>query len=146
VASGRVHDLVTIASTIPLGIYVSEWTRDPFAGFCASVGCALGALIGPDLDQDKHARWPWRRYARAIPHRHVWSHLPLLGTALRLAYLLVLPVLVFNLFYPGLLMSPWSLFFLRWYGGWVFVGLATSDAEHWLFDRCPVRVGYGKPK
>ena len=135
-ASGKAHRRTTIILSVPLGISIGVWTTDIFAGLCCFSGCIFGLWIHPDLDIDKYARWPWRAYARAMWHRHIWSHLPLLGTALRLAYLLTIPSLMLNMFID---ISPYMLWFIRWYGMWFFIGLAMSDSAHWLMDGVPIR-------
>ena len=143
-ASGKAHNRVTLIASVPVGVAVALWTTDILAALCCFSGCILGLWIHPDLDIDKYARWPWRTYARAMWHRHIWSHLLPLGTALRLAYLLTIPVLVFNVLVPGVLGSPWVLWLIRWYGSWFFIGLSSSDALHWAMDGFPVRVSFGK--
>jgi len=145
-ASGKAHRCTTIFIAAPLGLSVTLWTTDIFAGLCCFSGCILGLWIHPDLDIDKYARWPWRTYARVMWHRHIWSHSPVLGTALRLAYLLTIPALVFNLLVPGVIGSPLGLWLIRWYGAWIFLGLASSDTLHWCMDGFPVRVSYGRAR
>ena len=139
-ASGKAHNRVTLISSAPVGVAVALWTTDILAGLCCFSGCILGLWIHPDLDIDKYARWPWRTYARAMWHRHIWSHFPILGTSLRLAYLLTLPAILLNMVLPGLLSSPVVLWLIRWYGAWFFVGLASSDTAHWIMDGTPVYV------
>jgi uncharacterized metal-binding protein len=53
-----------------------------------------GLIFGPDLDlYSVHyqrwgkLRWLWRPYQKAIKHRSIWSHGPMIGTIGRIIYL-----------------------------------------------------------
>ena len=94
-ASGRAHDRATLIVSAPIGMAAAVlWGAD--AGLIAAAACLIGGLwLSPDLDPHSKAlrRWgPLRRlwwpYRRLIPHRSLWSHGPLIGTALRLLLLL----------------------------------------------------------
>jgi uncharacterized metal-binding protein len=86
---------------VPTGIIVG--LRDPVEGTGAFLGCLLGTVLTPDLDQIGISKneWDmvkklgplgflwcalWWPYAASIRHRSPISHLPLLGTAIRLVY------------------------------------------------------------
>jgi uncharacterized metal-binding protein len=114
----------------------------------------VGLVVTPDLDvrdRDTHAEtvmrrtgrclgaiWDlfWLPYAWLIPrHRHPLSHWPILGTALRLVYLLAVPALLW--WGMGQLLPlptlPWLVLTpLTW---WAIGGLALVDALHWGMDR-----------
>ena len=121
-------------------------------------GCLAGIIINPDLDVrtgtraygvvrdtggklvgtplSKAWRLFWWPYARLIPrHRHPLSHLPILGTTLRLGYLILFPMLVWWLLsffitlphLPDLTITP--LIF------WGILGLVAADTLHALMDR-----------
>ena len=122
-----------------------------------ATGCLIGVVINPDLDvrTGSHAyevlratggklfgsplskawRWFWWPYARLIPrHRHPFSHLPILGTVLRLGYLLALPTLVwwvlgFFVRLPDLPRLPHTPLI-----SWGVLGLLLSDTLHTLMD------------
>ncbi len=93
-ASGRAHDRATWLLCLPFGLL---WW--PWLGFSAALAAAGGFLAGglwlsPDLDTTSHPsrRWGplgllWLPYRRLLRHRSLLSHSPLLGTAVRLAYL-----------------------------------------------------------
>ena len=94
-ASGRAHDRATLIAGAPIGMAAAVlWGAD--AGFIAAAGCLIGGLwLSPDLDTHSNAlrRWGplrglWWPYRHLIPHRSLWSHGPLIGTALRLLWLL----------------------------------------------------------
>ena len=147
-ASGRTHALTSLVAAVPCGIAVGWLTADIGAGVAATVGCASGIALSPDLDMAQEiteserlvirrlwvAGWLWTLlflpYGWLIPHRHPLSHAPFIGTLGRLLYL--------YLFY--LLLALWqswplSLPPLAW--AWA-AGLAWSDFLHWVLDRCPL--------
>ena len=94
-ASGRRHDQSIWILSLPLGITVGL-VLGIKAALIATASCWAGGLwLSPDLDTRSNAlrRWGalgflWWPYRRLIPHRSLWSHGPLLGTTLRLAWLL----------------------------------------------------------
>lgn len=80
--------------------------------------------------------WIWLPYAYLIPrHRHWLSHAPIIGTALRLLYLLAIPALLWWVLghiltlpaLPQIALSPAAL--------WALGGLALVDALHWVMDQ-----------
>jgi len=113
------------------------------AGASLAAGVALGFVINPDLDLDggsiamhnvrrtigRPAAWLWRAlwwpYSKLIEHRSKWSHRPLLGTSLRVAYLALL-------LFP-LTSRAWA-WVNPWLFGLAFAGLCLSDFVHWALD------------
>ncbi|MGF1513539.1 MAG: metal-binding protein [Elainellaceae cyanobacterium] len=95
--SGRTHDRITLWS-LPLVAGVSLWATHSSALTLALIGGFLfgGLMLGPDLDtwSIHHRRWGWLRwiwvpYRNSISHRSPLSHGPVIGTTIRVAYLLV---------------------------------------------------------
>ncbi|MEB3319092.1 MAG: metal-binding protein [Cyanobacteriota bacterium] len=95
-ASGRAHDRATLLLALPFGLLWGPGLGA--AGIAvASLTFLLGGLwLSPDLDTISRAtaRWGplrllWWPYRRVLRHRSLLSHSPLLGSAVRLAYLLV---------------------------------------------------------
>ena len=93
-ASGRQHDRATRLLALPFGLL--WWpAQGPAVALTAAVSFLLGGLwLSPDLDTRSLAtyRWGplaplWWPYRRCLSHRSALSHSPLLGSALRLAYL-----------------------------------------------------------
>ena len=124
---------------------LQQTTKDPpglIAPVCA--GILVGLLLSPDMDQAEiHFVVPmqafqflfgsllgtlwglyWWPYGRLIAHRSWISHMPIVGTTLRLVYLA--PV-----WFPIWLMlgSPKPEWLIL-----CFSGLCVSDALHWLLD------------
>jgi uncharacterized metal-binding protein len=117
-------------------------------------GCMLGLVVTPDLDvrqRDTHAgtimrhsaggclgglwRLLWLPYALLIPkHRHPLSHWPILGTALRLVYLLVVPVLIWWVIGHFLPMPDLPRLTLTPLAVWAIGGLGLVDTLHALMD------------
>ena len=107
-ATGRRHDQSIWILSLPLGITVGL-VLGIKAALIATASCWAGGLwLSPDLDTRSNAlrRWGalgflWWPYRRLIPHRSLWSHGPLLGTTLRLAWLLTW-CLIFTMAVPAL--------------------------------------------
>jgi uncharacterized metal-binding protein len=112
-ASGAAHDRFTRLLALPFGLLC--W---PLLGSAAAVGAGLAFLIGglwlsPDLDTRSRPtrRWGplavlWLPYRRLVRHRGWLSHLPLLGSGCRLAYMSLGLLLVCALLQPLGLPAP----------------------------------------
>jgi hypothetical protein len=111
----RVHNAGTFAMASAM------FMKDPLIG----VGCLLGVLLTPDLDLSENERarnlWYllWWPYGKLFHHRSRLSHLPVVGTGIRLAYVLW-PVWVGWRFW----LPPWE----------ILVGLVMADLLHALAD------------
>lgn len=122
------------------------------------LGCALGTIITPDLDVNNgsisnhwirknlgamfEAMWRifWYPYSQAIPHRSKLSHLPVLGTLLRIAYIvmafgiIIIPLMYYNETIPmAYIRGVYAIAELKlfWYA---IIGLGISDIAHWIAD------------
>lgn len=97
-ADGKFHDRAILATAPIVGL--AAMLIAPSLTPIAVASHVLGGLfLSPDLDTVSRPyrrwgvlRWIWIPYQKLIPHRGL-SHLPIVGTASRVAYLL-LPVLV----------------------------------------------------
>ncbi|MFH1634590.1 MAG: DUF2227 family putative metal-binding protein [Chloroflexota bacterium] len=149
-SSGKVHARHSIILVFPTVLVVSQTLGWVSAGG-AAIGCGmLGQVLSPDLDQQDLTRSDWivlRRlgplgglwiaawfpYAFLVPHRHWASHAPVIGTVIRLLYLLILPALC-------VWWKQWTLSFSPIFGQLLiglFIGLCISDTAHWITDGCP---------
>jgi len=153
--SGKIHAFATCVTAGALAPVICL-TGQPITtalGFAA--GCMIGLVVTPDLDvrqRSTHAEtimrrsggclvgalWNllWLPYAYLIPrHRHPLSHWPILGTVLRLVYLLAVPAVAWWVLghiialpvLPHLALTPLI--------GWGIAGLALVDMLHYLMDR-----------
>jgi uncharacterized metal-binding protein len=116
-----------------------------------AAGCLAGIVITPDLDVDRPVRshyvvlrrfgpvfaavWRvvWLPYGLAISHRSWVSHMPIVGTLIRAAYLACIGSLIL---WAGnrcgiLLFSTAGMLPLI---PWILIGLAVSDTLHWAAD------------
>jgi uncharacterized metal-binding protein len=143
-ASGRRHDVTTWVLSLPFGLL---WW--PWLGIGGTISAALAFLLGglwlsPDLDtrSNPSRRWGplavlWWPYRRGLRHRSLLSHSPLLGSALRLAYLAALLLGLSALLAPLGTPGPGRLLELG-RGLWhrqrplVMVALAGVEASSWL--------------
>jgi uncharacterized metal-binding protein len=148
---GRIHASISAAAAVGLYWACAQAGLAEAGSQAVAVGCLMGMVITPDLDVDQPVRshylvfrrfgpvvaalWRmvWLPYGLAIRHRSWVSHLPVVGTIIRAAYLACIGALV------------------RWAAGtfgdvpfptkglmplvpWLLVGLAVSDALHWASD------------
>lgn len=95
--SGRTHDSITLWS-LPLlaGLTFASTQSSSLTLFVSGSYLFSGLMFGPDLDvysrQYKRwglLRWIWLPYRRSMRHRSFWSHGPIAGTIVRVAYLLI---------------------------------------------------------
>jgi uncharacterized metal-binding protein len=153
-APGKIHAITSAVAaglsgpTLALLSDVPVWHAAAF-----SIGSALGILITPDLDirHDIHADrviqrstgqvvariWElfWWLYARLIPrHRHPLSHTPLLGTGLRLLYLFLFPMLIWQGLRFFLALPPYPSLPVTIPLLWGVAGLVFSDVLHLIMD------------
>lgn len=165
-ASGVAHRRATIAAAIPVALITLHATNGckEFA-ILAGVGCLCGIPLSPDLDVDSKTEaektfWRagtlpgyayqllWYPYALALPHRHPLSHLPIIGTLGRLAYIQAW-IWLARIHARGILGLDFNpLFWLReplYTAAWVF-GLMVSDALHWLMDGAPTGKKRKRPR
>ena len=149
-ASGHHHDRATVGWSLPLGLAVAS-LLGPAAGGIAFAGFLFGGLwLSPDLDTRSNAlhRWGplggiWWPYRRLIPHRSIWSHGPLLGTAVRLLVLLGWTLLISNLIpntSPNDVLSAlqWAIRNHPQQGAALLLGLEASVWLHLIQDGDPL--------
>lgn len=128
------------------------WTCGWQAALACSLGAMAGVIIGPDLDCNTGSRSNyylrkfagivvetlfrlyWKPYALLVKHRSIWSHGPVLSTAIRLAYLGLLPTALW--LWAGLpvpRLESWML--------WAILGLGLSDGVHAALDWADSKLG-----
>ncbi len=97
-AAGRTHDIINL-SFLPVAVYYLQ--PDNFSGFIS--GYIIGTFfLSPDNDiyhSKPNRRWKilrfiWYPYTKIFSHRGV-SHLPVLGSLLKLLYLSSLLLIIF---------------------------------------------------
>ncbi|HEY9089207.1 MAG TPA: DUF2227 family putative metal-binding protein [Anaerolineaceae bacterium] len=145
--SGRIHSTATVMLAAA-GAYFSLRGGSSAAQTVAlSAGVLTGLVLTPDLDVDDGCTstliirrvfgraaaqlWTifWLPYSLSIPHRSRLSHLPILSTVIRLAYVLFIPLLIY--FLAGL---PFRLPPLPVELAWAAAGLALADILHFVMD------------
>lgn len=95
--SGRTHDSITLWSLPLIAGVTFERTRSSSLALLVSAGFLFsGLMFGPDLDiysrQYKRwgpLRWIWLPYRKVLRHRSFLSHGPIVGTLVRIGYLLL---------------------------------------------------------
>jgi len=150
--NGKAHAGATVFLAAGLGFISISLRQDPALTTAAVVGgCLAGLVLSPDLDVDRGSishrivkrsagyligfawRLFWYPYARIMPHRSWWSHMPIFSTIFRVAYLFAVPVLLWWLLnliveLPALQIPTWSWF------PTAFLGLTLADTLHAVMD------------
>lgn len=150
-ANGRTHAGDSALLTAPVTISISLHSG-VLPGALAGLGCFLGIVLSPDLDQESwtYSEWVlrkvpvvgwilswlmfiyWYPYSKAFRHGNWMTHVPVISTVLRLAYALSVPLLVMALWDVELLVEIFPT--LQYMLGYVFIGLCVSDTAHWIRD------------
>lgn len=149
--SGMTHAATSIAVATVFFLTIPAFPTVGPELAAAGIGCACGVMLTPDLDlrEARMDHWAVRRalrstrgclsfawtilwwpYARTIGHRSLLSHMPLVGTLLRLAYFFVVPLFVLAVADTATAVRiVTSSLFLSW-----VYGLVVSDFLHFLMD------------
>ncbi|MDF2388762.1 metal-binding protein, partial [Nostoc ellipsosporum NOK] len=115
---GRTHDRITLYA-LPLVAGVTLWqSRSSNVTLLVAGGFLFGGLMfGPDLDiyslqyqRWGFLRWIWLPYQRSLRHRSFLSHGPIIGTTLRVLYLVCL-LTVLAVFVLVIAAKLWNLTF-----------------------------------
>ncbi|KGG13717.1 MULTISPECIES: metal-binding protein [Prochlorococcus] len=154
-ASGIEHDQSTKFYSLPFGIAIGilfGFKNGILAGLAFAIG---GLWLSPDLDTRSLPlkRWGilqiiWLPYRKFIPHRSFLSHGPIIGTSLRISYLIVtiaLLKLLINAFGIELnfLSTEMVAKFLTRYSKetlFIFIGMEGSVWLHLIKDKVRSRT------
>lgn len=93
--SGQTHDRITLWSLPVVTGLAIAFTRSSNLTLLISGGFLFsGLMLSPDLDLNSRPfkrwgwlRWIWIPYQKSMRHRSVFSHGPIIGTTLRVLYL-----------------------------------------------------------
>lgn len=149
-ADGKSHCRITLALTVTITPIVTIATLSPEKAVMFTIGCLLGLIVEPDLDVNHVTEserrmikvfgplaylWIglWLPYALIIPHRSILSHTPIVGTTIRLAYLLGWLYLLLGV----LGMQDWLFIAMQAnleVLAWLVLGLIIADTGHWIAD------------
>jgi uncharacterized metal-binding protein len=149
-ATGTTHGRITLYLAVITSPIALIATHSIIESVAIGLGCLIGLVIDPDLDIDHVTEserrmiklfgplaylWLglWLPYALIIPHRSFLSHMPILGTAIRLLYLagwLYLTLYSLDMVDKALVILGSNLGVIMW----LCLGLAISDIGHWIAD------------
>ena len=119
--SGKSHDRITLWLLPVVLAATFVFTVDMPLTVMVGISFLLGGLMmGPDLDIQSvqyrrwgPVRWIWYPYQEMVKHRSTWSHGPVIGTLVRVAYLgvwiglfMVIGVVTINHFWQAQLSWP----------------------------------------
>ena len=149
--SGRVHAAMSIFAAAGLYWVAARVGASDAACQALATGCLAGTVITPDLDVDQPTRshyligrkfglmlalaWRllWLPYGLSIKHRSWVSHMPLVGTAVRVVYLACFAVLLGSVSLLAGWQAPRLEELLPFFPA-AFLGLSLSDLLHWASD------------
>lgn len=149
-ADGKSHGRITLFLAVTITPVVTIATLSPEKAAMFAIGCLLGLIVEPDLDVNHVTEserkmikvfgplaylWIglWLPYALIVPHRSILSHMPILGTAIRLVYLLGWLYLLLN----AVSMQDWLFIAIQSnleVLAWLVLGLVIVDTGHWIAD------------
>ncbi len=158
--SGKVHSAVTtVLSIAGPAIFYYYFGFPVREMLLTGAGGLSGLFLTPDLDVDSGsvsqsnvrragggllgAAWTvlWKPYALLIRHRSFLSHGPIIGTVIRLLYVVFVPWLVWLLLsrLVSWVPSPYQVAAVPAWFWWFAAGLAVVDCAHifldWLMTR-----------
>lgn len=135
--SGRTHDIITATSTPIIGFLSYKITNDINASTILTLSYLFSSLMfNGDLDIDSRPlrrwslfKWIWFPYKKYIPHRSIWSHGIIIGTVIRLLYLM--PIFILLYIHLNLELSA-----LNWYFIVIgLIGLELGNTVHTVSDQ-----------
>lgn len=143
-ASGKAHTAAGLLVAAVIGAVGS--LQPDMRILAASAGTAFAAyMCSPDMDTYSlpFARWGllrfvWSPYKRLVPHRSFWSHTPIIGTSLRVVYLLGLYYLLACFFIDLQVAANYVLNEHLPLACSFIIGMCIADFVHWLQDGCPL--------
>ncbi len=148
-ASGTVHKgdstiLMVLTSLASAGLLVMGETY--YEGFAFALGCGLGAYLTPDLDVNGSTivdslplgglvRFVFAPYSWLVPHRSFISHMPIVGTLGRQAYLALVAYVILMWWFPfGEIIRGLGIVISNPLYQVLLLGLILSDFLHWIRD------------
>ena len=139
-ASGQQHDRATCWLALPYGLLWWPWLG-PLGTVVSALAFLIGGLwLSPDLDTNSRPyqrwgplRWLWWPYRKALRHRSLLSHTPVVGTLVRVGYGLGIALLLSDLLHPwGAPSSSELLTWLKQQERLLWVALVGVEASAWL--------------
>ena len=137
-ASGKNHDRSILFTSPIVGIIGVSHSLE-LGIVAAAAHIVAGLYLSPDLDlvSKPYKRWGWLRwiwvpYQKLIPcHRHWLSHGVIVGSVVRLLYLVALLLPLWFIF-PGLQQVEWAITWEKAIA--FFLGVELSALNHLLLD------------
>lgn len=168
--SGQTHDRITLWSLpVVTGLTLASTQSGNLALIVSGGFLFSGLMFSPDLDLKSlpfkrwgWLRWIWIPYQKAMRHRSIFSHGPLIGTTLRMLYLATWTALV-GILILGVVQLfrdvPWSWqqfgqdlkqWLINYQAEWIalFVGLELGAMIHSVSDwtSTAIKRSQRKPK
>lgn len=135
--NGKTHDKITVITTPIVGGFTYLILGDiKTTAFLMSGYLFASFMFNGDLDTNSrpYNRWwlfkmIWIPYQLMFTHRSIWTHGIILGTVVRLIYVLVIPALIIAVKGAELPEINWNIVVL------ILVGLELGNINHSLSDK-----------
>ena len=151
-ANGKAHTVaatgIIILYVVAASVLIGMAVLSPIFAIILSSGFVLGIYANPDVRDQEHVRnhgehlvdkhfgkfagllWTvlWYRFAKLIPHRSPFSHLPLFATGLAWLWLFGAPLALVWLYLP----TWFDVAF--WLALWTLPGWVVQDVVHLVQD------------
>lgn len=133
-------------TTLAVGVSSFVFGATPETTLALTTGAVMGTVVSPDQDVDtgnyciyvvrvlcgdfvsRLYQLYWMPYSLLVPHRSFISHSPIIGTAIRFAYLFAVPTIIIFAINKEYAVSLLPLSVTA------FLGLCASDAVHIFLD------------
>lgn len=154
---------ITLPCSLFIGVIVFIFSHDLFYGLTAFILCLLGIqiqrLFTPDLDiisnkkyhmgyygfylicrrcgyiPSQIVRYYWWPYGKIISHRSIFSHGFIIGTLVRLIYLILPMFLLLYIIYPNQFGLNLGYILYYWdYISYFIIGFFLADCGHLILD------------
>lgn len=134
--SGKTHDIIT-ATTTPIMGFIAFKTVDIETTIIFVISYIFASLMfNGDLDIKSRPyrrwlilRWIWIPYREIFQHRSIWTHGIIIGTLIRLIYIMPLIFLIYHIL-------PIDLIQINWYNVLIIlIGLELGSIIHTISDK-----------
>ena len=134
---GKTHDKISTVTTPIVGIGAYLITSDiKITAILMSAYVFASLMFNGDLDTNSrpYNRWwllkmIWIPYQLMFSHRSIWTHGLVLGTVIRLVYVLAIPVLIIVIRGTEIPVINWSIAVP------ILIGLELGNCNHTISDK-----------
>jgi len=137
--SGKTHDIITAVTTPIIGIVAYTNTTIVNMMYLTISYLFASLMFNGDLDIKSRPyrrwlflKWIWIPYRKVFPHRSIWTHGIIIGTVIRIIYLMIFYIGIWNIFNLNLNYNT-----INWYYVIIIlIGLELGNTIHTISDKC----------